>query len=240
MTENRLCDLWYLSTTDIFSKLPAEEKEKMSSILRQVRIKKSGFVYTAGDRSNTIYILMKGGIKITRHTEDGKEHIIDILRAGDIFGELALGGEEERVTSAEALEDSLICAVDRDRFEALVSKSPSFSFSITKWIGLRLRRIENRYADMIFQDVRTRVLKVLRDLAGQYGTPVPKGEKIDIRLSHQELAGLVGASRETVTTELNNLKRAGEIIVEGRYFILPAVSAGAAGAGKGQETENSL
>ncbi|MFQ5586505.1 MAG: Crp/Fnr family transcriptional regulator [Thermodesulfobacteriota bacterium] len=219
--------LWYISTNRIFSELPEADQNKMASMMTMRNIKKKGFVYSEGDRADTLYILKEGRIKITHLAEDGRELTIDIIEPGDIFGELTLAGEEERETSAEALEDSYICTISRKNFEAFLSMRPNLSLTITKWMGLRLRRIENRFENLIFQDVRTRLTTLLKDLAEKYGEDVEGGRKIAIKLSHQELANLIGATRETVTLELNNMKRRGDIVMEGREFVLPSRRRGA-------------
>ncbi len=214
--------LWYISTNKIFYDLPEKDKSEMASMMTMRNIKKKGFVYTEGDRADTLYILKEGRIKITHLAEDGRELTIDIIEPGDIFGELTLAGEEERETSAEALADSFICTISRKNFEAFLSMRPNLSLTITKWMGLRLRRIENRFENLIFQDVRTRLTTLLKDLAEKYGEDIEGGRKIAIKLSHQELANLIGATRETVTLELNNMKRRGDIVMEGREFVLPS------------------
>jgi len=99
---------------------------------------------------------------------------------------------------------------------------PDLSLTITKWIGLRLRKVESRLENLIFQDVHTRLYTLLETLAEKYGKDIPTGRKIAIKLSHQELANLIGATRETVTFELNKMKKRGIIKVEGREFILPS------------------
>lgn len=213
--------LWYISTNKIFSDLPEEDKEQMASMMTPRNIKKKGLVYSEGDRADTLYILKEGRIKITRLAEDGREMTMDIIEPGDIFGELALAGETERETNAEALEDSFICTISRQNFEAFLGMRPNLTLTITKWIGVRLRRIENRFENLIFQDVRTRLYSLLKDLAQKYGKEVQGGCKITIKLSHQELANLIGSSRETVTLEVNNLKKKGLIFMEGRNYILP-------------------
>ena len=217
--------LWYISTNKMFLDLPDKEKEEMVSMMRERSVKKKGFVYSEGDRADTLYILKEGRIKITHLAEDGRELTIDIIEPGDIFGELTLAGEEERETSAEALEDSFICAISRKNFEDFIGKRPHLAFTVTKWMGQHLRRIENRFENLIFQDVRTRLASLLRDLARQYGEEVEGGLKIAIRLSHQELANLIGTTRETVTLELNNMKRRGAILVEEKHFVLPPPAA---------------
>ena len=108
--------IWYIGANKLFSELSNQDKEKLKLLLREVNVKKKNLVYHTGDRAETLYILKEGRIKITRLSEDGKELTVDILDPGDIFGELALAGEEVRETSAVALEDSFICAINRKDF----------------------------------------------------------------------------------------------------------------------------
>ncbi len=216
--------LWYISTNSLFSAMPEDKRASMAAMLKPVNIKKKSFIYSMGDSAEKIYILKEGRIKITRLTEEGKELTIDILEPGDIFGELAIAGESERETSAEALEDSFICAIGKQDFEKFITENPGVSLGITKWFGTRLRKVESRLENLIFQDVRTRLLFLFKDLGEKYGEQTPGGQKITLHLSHQEIANLIGATRETVTLELNNLKREGKLLIEGRYFIIPSGS----------------
>ncbi|MFQ5900347.1 MAG: Crp/Fnr family transcriptional regulator [Thermodesulfobacteriota bacterium] len=170
--------LWYLNTNELFLELPEKDKKDMASMLRPMEVKKKTFIYYAGDMAETVYILKEGRIKITRLSEDGKELTIDILEPGDIFGELVLAGEEERETSAEALEDSFICIISRNNFEEFLRKRPHLSFKLMKKVGLRLRTIENRFEDMIFKDVHSRLTSIFKDLDKRYGIPVQRGQKI--------------------------------------------------------------
>ncbi|MBI5344811.1 MAG: Crp/Fnr family transcriptional regulator [Deltaproteobacteria bacterium] len=214
--------IWYMSANKLFSGLSEKDKNDMASMLTAVKIRKNGVVYKSGDKADTIYILKEGRVKITRFSSNRKELTVDILEPEDIFGELVMAGEERRETNAVAMEDSLICSIRRKDFEWFIRRIPDLSLAITKWIGLRLRRIEGRFENMLFQDVRTRLITVFKDLAQKYGVSVKNGIKITIHLSHKDLASLIGASRETVTLELNNLKKSGDILSDGKYFILPS------------------
>jgi len=213
--------LWYINANKIFSGLPEKDQAEIASKLTEISVRKKGLIYSAGDTAGTVYILKEGRIRIIRYSEDGRELTVDILEPGDIFGELTVAGEEERETDAVAMEDSYICAIKRKDFEDFISKMPYLSLSITKWIGLRLRKIESRFNDIIFQDVHTRLITIFKDLSEKYGVPVSNGRKIEIHLSHKEIASLIGATRETVTLELNNLKRSGDILMDDKYVILP-------------------
>ena len=212
---------WYISTNKIFSGLAEKDRMKLLAKLKEINIKKKEFVYAAGDRADTLYILKEGRIKITHLSQDGRELTLDILEPGDIFGELTLAGEIERETTAVAMEDSFICAIRRKDFEDFIGTLPHLSLTIIRWMGWRLRRIENRLENIIFLDVRARLLSILKDLAQKYGVSVEGGKKITIQLSHHEIANLIGATRETVTLELNSLKKKGHILMDGRYIIVP-------------------
>ncbi len=214
--------LWYINSNHIFCDLPEKDKSEMASLMTPKRINRKGFVFNKGDWANALYILKEGRIKITYIAKDGRELTIDILEPGDIFGELTMAEDEERRTSAEAIEDSLICTISTEAFEAFLSMKPHISLTITKWMGSRLRKIENRFEKLIFQDVPTRLTSLLNDLADKYGEEVEEGLKITIKLSHQEMANLIGAARETVTLEINNMKRRGKIMVKERSYIMPS------------------
>ncbi len=212
--------LWYVSTNSLFMSLSEREQQAMASMMEADRVKKKGLVYIAGDKSDKVYVLKEGRIKITRLSSDGRELTVDLLEPGDIFGELSIAGEQERETSAEALEDSMICAVGRKEFEALVGSNPGFSLAITRLIGFRLRRVELRLEDLIFRDVCSRLKGLLADMAVKYGQKSVGGTRIRVKLTHQEIANLIGSSRETVTLEVNNLKKEGLLLTEGRHFIV--------------------
>jgi len=215
--------LWYISTFNLFKELSEDDKAVMMPQLREFEIARKHLVYAAGEESGTVYILKEGKIKITRLLENGKELTVDILGPGDIFGESAMSDEGERTSSAEAMEDASICAMSKKDFEEFLATRPHFAFRITKWMGIRKQRIENRLENVLFQDVPERLMTTLRELAERFGAPAGGGgTRISIRLSHQELANLIGASRETVTLEINNLRKSGELLLDGRDFILPA------------------
>lgn len=214
--------LWYIRTNDLFSGLTEAEQDRIASMMTEAHVRKKESAYGAADISDKVYLLKKGSIKITRLAEDGREMTIDIIGSGDIFGYFPHDEQEGSGASAVALEDSFICVIDRKNFEDFLVGNPHLSLKVTKWMGLRLRRIENRLENMIFQDVKSRLMSALRGLAREYGEDTQSGRMVKIRLSHQEIANLIGASRETVTTELNSLKRDGRIIVDNRFFVLPS------------------
>lgn len=178
---------------------------------------------TQGIKAETVYILKEGRI-----AQEG------IFHRDSVCFTLSLSCQAQLAQYVAGFKDidrqfppflgkpRYLDVIKRKDFEDFIGKMPGLSFTITKWIGLRLRRFENRFENMIFMDVRTRIIAVFRDLSQKHGVPADSGTKIAIRLSHKDIASLVGATREAVTLELNNLKRSGIILRDGKYFILSA------------------
>lgn len=216
--------LWYINTMELFKGLSKKDMEEFSKKLNEHFLKKKSYVYDFNEDplGEKIYIIKEGKVKISRVTTSGKELTIDILGPSDMFGTIGKSlKEDENVNLATALEDTFICSISKKDFESFVSIRPSLSFKVTKWLDFRLRRIETRFEDMIFQDVPERLLTVLMDLKERYGLESGKDMKLNIKLSHQELANLIGSSRETVTLEMKHLKEKGKIKVIDKYIYLP-------------------
>lgn len=213
---------WCITASDVFASMDEADRKRIAGMVSHIPLRKSEAVFTPGERAETLFILDRGKVKISRLTEEGRELTLDILKPGDLFGEMAIArGGNRRSTNAEALEDSVVCAISRRDFEKLAASNPRLSFAVTRWIGGRLNRIESRFENLIFKNVRTRLMTVLRELSGPYGERVPQGRKLNLNLSHQEIANLVGTTRETATLEINNLRREGRLLGEGRTLILP-------------------
>ncbi len=128
--------------------------------------------------------------------------------------------DSPRDTIAEALDDTYICVIKREDFEALLKRKPDLSFKLTKLIGLRLKRIGTRIEDLVFKDVNTRLANLLLDLSQKYGVKEKEGIQIGIKITHQEMANLIGSTRETVSMTLGEFKRQGLIDLEGRKILI--------------------
>jgi CRP-like cAMP-binding protein len=146
-------------------------------------------------------------VKIKTITPDGKETIFAFFGEGEIFGELALLETQPRNEYAEAVEDAEILALPRDELLAIMEQRPDIALHVTKLVGLRRRRIENRLRNILFRSNHERVAALLLELVETHGEQQPDGWQIVLELSHQDLASLIGATRETVTLTLGKLKR---------------------------------
>lgn len=199
--------IWYLKNADLFSWMAPEEIEELARATEMVPCRKKELFYFSDAPSRTVYLVKKGKIKLFRTTAEGREIILDILGPGEIFGELALSGEETRSHSAEALEDGLVCVIPRSIFEELAGRHPQFAFRLIKLIGFRFRALESRVEDLAFQSVRERLLFTLGNLARKHGIPEDGG--IRLPLTQSDLAFLIGATREAVAEQLKELKHRG-------------------------------
>ena len=177
-------------------------------------------IYLPSDHAEGVLLVAAGRAKIGTITADGKQAILAFVEAGEVFGELALVGVQQRDEYAEAVEKSKIVLIPSDEMNRLIEENPHVSMGITKLFGFRRRRIEQRLKYLLFRSNRERLVHLLLELAGQYGSPVPEGVELKIKLSHQDLASIIGSTRETVTVVLGELQAEGYLKVGRRKIVL--------------------
>src|SRR5215831_16184661 len=198
--------LWYLKRCDLFEQLTPEQTERLERHARMRKFKRQALVYSPDEPGQSVLVLASGRVKINHLTPDGKETILAFIEDGEIFGELALLDGKPRGEYAEAVVDSQVLVIPREDLLWLMAQRPDVALHVTKLIGLRRRRIENRLRNVLFLSSRERMIHLLLELIESYGEQVGNGCKIGIALSHQELASLIGVTRETVTIVLGQLE----------------------------------
>lgn len=181
-------------------------------------VKKRQPIYLPDDPSNTVYLLKKGRVKIGSSTPSGKEVTFEILDPGEIFGELEALEDSPREALAETLDDALICAIRREDFTRYLREHPGLMVRLTKLMGFRLRKIQSRVEDLVFRDVPARLAHLLLELKKTDG--VPEGGGIRVKLTHQEMANLIGCSRETVSATLGQFRKRRLIRIDGRSITI--------------------
>ncbi|MCB9233445.1 MAG: Crp/Fnr family transcriptional regulator [Bacteroidia bacterium] len=199
-------NLWYLEEVNLFDFLCPTKLGNMDMSHMVLEFRKGDFIYFPDEPSDRIFLVEEGRVKIGTYSVEGKETTKAILQKGEIFGELALAGEESRHDFARALDEVKVCALHLDDIKNLMLGNKEFSFRITRLIGLKLMRAERRLESLIFKDARTRVIEFIRDMALEKGQKV--GDELLIRQfhTHKDVAHLTGTSRQTVTTILNELR----------------------------------
>ena len=169
--------------------------------------KKDDFIYFPDEAATHIYMIVSGRVRLGHYQEDGKEIVTAILTNGEIFGELAMAGEETRKDFAQAMDaNTTICPLSIEELKDLMKENRELSFKILKLIGLRLMKLERKLELLVFKDARTRVVEFLKDTAAWKGKKVGFETMIPTRLTHKDIAALTGTSRQTVTTILNDMK----------------------------------
>lgn len=217
--------LWYLENFNMLSGLTAAEMVEVEHKTIMMNAKKGQFIYFPEDPSKSVFFLKEGRVKIGNTSEEGRENIKAILQPGEVFGELALAGEDKREDFAQALDNNVvICAMSLDDMEALMERNPNMTMKVTKLIGVRLRKMERRLRSLIFKDARTRIIDFIREMAEENGTPIGDEVLIKHSLTHQDIANLTASSRQTVTTVFNELKSRNVINFERKRIMVRDVT----------------
>lgn len=213
--------LWYFENVDLFSILCPRKVGTMEEKHPVNTFKKNEFIYFTNDKAAHIYMIADGRVKIGHYTEEGKEVVKAILSKGEIFGELALTGEEKREDFAQSLdENTSVCPMSIEEMQNLMLEDKELSFKIYKLIGLRIRKLERKIESLVFKDARTRIIEFLKDAAEWKGKKVGFETMIPTRLTHKDIANLTGTSRQTVTTILNELKEQNLINFDRRKILI--------------------
>lgn len=211
---------WFLKKIKLFMDLSDKEIQMMEDKTRMEVVKRRQVIYLPGDPAKTVYLLKTGRVKISRISEDGKEWTMAILEPGEVFGELEVLEGTTRDTVAEALDDCSICVMQRPDFEAMLRKDPNTSIRLTKLVGLRLKKIENRVENLVFRDVPSRLAQLLIQLSDEIGIRDDRGILFRVKITHKDLASLIGSTRETVSTTLGDFKKKGMIDIVQRRIII--------------------
>lgn len=212
--------LWYLKHIRLFDGLAPSEMEEMERRASMQEVKRRQPLYVPGDPSSNVYVLKRGRVKIANTDASGKEITFEILEPGEVFGELEALDGLPRATAAEALDDALICAIPRDAFTHYLATHPAITVELTKLIGLRLRKIQSRVEDLVFRDVPARLAHLLMELGKSAGEAAAGGTRITAKLTHQDMANLIGCSRETVSATLGQFRDQGLIHMDGRTMTI--------------------
>lgn len=202
---------WYIKRCRLFERLSTAQLARLEGVSRQKAFPKGTSVYLPSDAAQGVLLVADGRIRLSSLTPDGKQAILAFVEPGELFGELALLDAGTREEYAEAVVNSTVILLPGDVLQDLLLESPAFSLGITRLIGLRRRRVERRLKSLLFRSTRERLGSLLLELVEQYGRPVPEGILIDLKLSHQDLASIIGATRESVTLLLGEMHAEGQV-----------------------------
>jgi CRP/FNR family cyclic AMP-dependent transcriptional regulator len=195
----------YLRTVDIFQDLTEAEIEEIDRATTMSTYRKGKIFYMPEDTSEVLFILKQGHVQLYRISPEGKKLVIGTIGPGTVFGEMALIGQGMHNSFAEALEDCVLCIMNRDQVERLLITRPQVGLRIFEALGHRLKEAESRLETIGFKGIPARLASLLLQLAQQQGGDAVTG------LTHQDLGEQIGTYRETTTQTLNSFKNQGLI-----------------------------
>jgi CRP/FNR family transcriptional regulator, cyclic AMP receptor protein len=212
--------LWYLKKIPLLVELGADELSALANVVNLEEIRRRRVIFLPGDPGTSVFFVNGGRVKISRVTRDGKELTLAYRGPGEVFGELCLVDGGPRAEMAEAMENALITEVPREEFEKLLGSHASMGMKLTKILCERRRELENKVEDLVFRDVNAKLAELLLRLGADYGVDDARGTLVAVKITHQEMANLIGSTRETVSLTLSQFKRNKLIATDGRKIIL--------------------
>jgi CRP/FNR family cyclic AMP-dependent transcriptional regulator len=201
----------FLATVPLFSGLQRDEIQRFAELTRERSYPKGSVILFQDDPGDALFVLRAGRVKVVLIGEDGREVILGVLEPGAHFGELALIDDQPRSAHVIAMEDAQLLILRREDFRRRVEANPSVAWALLTELSRRLRRADVKIGGLVLLDVPGRIARLLLDLADESGS-----DAIEKPLTHQTIAQMIGASRETVSRAMKEFQDAGLITVERR------------------------
>jgi len=205
----------FLATIPLFSGLPEDELERFAELTRERSYPKGSVILFQDDPGDSLFVLRAGRVKVVLIGEDGREVILGVLEPGAHFGELALIDDQPRSAHVIAMEDAQLLVLRREDFRRRVEANPTVAWALLTELSRRLRRADVKIGGLVLLDVPGRIARLLLDLADETGS-----EQIEKPLTHQTIAQMIGASRETVSRAMKEFQEANWISVERRQITI--------------------
>lgn len=209
-----------LAQTALFAEVDEKALDAIAQKAVHRRYRKGSVIFVQGEQGERCFAIVEGAVKISAYHQDGREAVIAVLGPGDVFGELSLFDQAARSADASAIEDTELLSLDANAMTEAIAAHPELGLSLLRVLGRRLRLTNEALQDIAFFDVPGRVARRLADLAEAHGVPEESGTLIDLPLSQESLAQMVGATRESVNKALAALRRRGLVDRMGRKYVV--------------------
>ncbi len=208
-----------LRSIPLFGRVSETDLEELATHLIERRFPKNATVVEEGLPGDYMYVIREGRAKVTKASEDGREKIMNFLEVGAFFGDMALLGDETRSASVKTLEESTLLALSRRDFIDLLRQSPDLALSVIEELANRLRETNEQARSLSFQGVEERTRNLFERIASE---EEGGGDRLMTpSLTHQQIADMVGTSRETVTRAIKVLKSSGWLAQDGKRYVIP-------------------
>jgi|SRR5450432_1116603 len=199
--------MFLIRNFDLWCNLSEEDYKSLNIVHHYMEVPKGEYIYFEAYNHNKIYFVKEGYIRIGHIDDEGNEKVMEIIQKGEIFGQLTLERRNLNGEFAQAYkQDVSLCAFNIEDFEKLLKERPELAVQYSKQVGTKLRTIENRLMNLLNKDVKTRLLHFFWQLVeNKLGENKPEGFCMPNYLKHEDIANLIGSSRQTVTTMINEL-----------------------------------
>ncbi|MQA14413.1 MAG: cyclic nucleotide-binding domain-containing protein [Pseudonocardiaceae bacterium] len=209
-----------LARAGIFQGVDPAAVDALASTLEPVDFPRAHVIFNEGELGDRLYIVESGKVKIGRKSGDGRENLLAVFGPSDMFGELSIFDPGPRTSTATTVTEVRAMTMDRTALREWITKRPDIAEQLLRVIARRLRRTNNMLADLIFTDVPGRVAKALLQLAQRFGSQEAGMLRVTHDLTQEEIAQLVGASRETVNKALADFAHRGWLRLEGKSVLI--------------------
>lgn len=213
-------DVEVLSKAPLFEALDEQGAKALRANVTEVRLARGQTLFNEGEVGDRLYVVLEGKIKLTRTSPDGRENLLSVLGPSEMFGELSLFDPRPRTASASAVTECRLAGLGHDDLRPWLTGHPEVAVQLLRALAQRLRKTNDVMADLVFTDVPGRVAKALLDLAERFGQPSETGLHVHHDLTQEELAQLVGASRETVNKALADFAARSWLRIEARAVVI--------------------
>jgi CRP/FNR family transcriptional regulator len=217
MDKNDLC----VSKVPLFNDLEFDKLKKINKLVKHRKYSKDEMIFMEGQPAQNIHIINSGRVKIFTTSSEGKEYIIRLLEEGDFFGELILFKEETVSYSAKAITEVSSCLINKNDLESLIQETPAISQEFLTVLSSRLKNIEDKAHSLALDDSKKKTIKLLNNLASETGTQKKDGILIELPLTREGLANLMGMSQETLSRKLSELEKQDKLkLLSGRKVLI--------------------
>jgi CRP/FNR family cyclic AMP-dependent transcriptional regulator len=216
--------VWYLRQHPLFDGTTDAVVRECMHLFVQRTYEPDSVLFEQGDAARVVYLVKRGKVRITRMNADGKDITLAILGPGDIFGEeLVFHENVVRTTQAKVIEQAYLCLSRMQDLFAILAGHPIIAINVARYLQGQRDAAVSAVEDLAFLKVPERIVRLFERLGHDHGLADVNGTRIDVHLTHADIASLVGSTRETVTFELGRLVRAGRILSSDGYFVLPGM-----------------
>jgi CRP-like cAMP-binding protein len=212
--------MWYLRKIPLLEGVEPARLQELAAAVEIREIPRRQVIYLPGDPGDRVFFINGGRVKCSKVTRDGKELTLAYRGAGQLFGELCIIDGTPRDEMAEAMKNAIITEVPRELFTELLQTDNKLCFNFACIVGDRRRQIETKLEHLVFRDVQAKLAALLLELAEEYGVECEDGLQIGLKITHQEMANLIGSTRETISLTLAQFKKKSLLDLNGRTVVL--------------------